>query len=77
MSITRKLMITFGVLTVLSIIILHVAGVFLAAICWFWVGAVYFGLKIFNGGHRHIARMQAQEYEKIRRDREQENNNNW
>ena len=64
---TRRLMVVFGVLSVLAVVFLHIAGVFLAAVCWFITGAVFFGLKIFNGTHRHIARVQAEEAEKIRR----------
>jgi hypothetical protein len=49
---------------ILSIAILHVGGVFIAAILLFCWGATLLWIKIYKGGTRYIARTHAEEMAK-------------
>jgi hypothetical protein len=50
-----------GVLTLLALIFLHIAGLFIAAICWFWYGVFRVGVHIYKSGTHYIARTNAEE----------------
>jgi hypothetical protein len=64
-----KMLTVFGVLSLLAIIVLHTAGFILALICWFWTGVIILGVKIYTGGHRKIARIQAEEADRYRQEK--------
>jgi hypothetical protein len=67
-----KLVITFTILTVLAIALLHVGGVFVAAFCWFVYGCILLWMHIFRTGTKFVARTAADEIDRTRAKRQED-----
>jgi hypothetical protein len=59
-----------GIIALLLIVVLHVGGVFIDFFAAFCYGGVRLGLHIFRSGTRGIARIHAEEQDKLARQRQ-------